>query len=135
MKLFSSPSQKIGEIGEKSVIKYLNNHNFKIIERNWTKKCGELDIIAKKDEVLHFIEVKSIKFHMKQNLQKNDCFRPEENLTSHKIQRLKKTIELYWNYSEKKGIKIEEWQFDLFCVYLDAENNVIKIEIFEDLII
>lgn len=38
---------------------YLLNSGFKIIERNFRSKYGEIDIIARKDDVLHFVEVKA----------------------------------------------------------------------------
>ncbi|MEI6093540.1 MAG: YraN family protein, partial [bacterium] len=60
MKIFTSKTQQTGEIGEQEAVNYLINKGFNIIERNYTRKWGELDIVAKKSNVLHFIEVKSI---------------------------------------------------------------------------
>ncbi len=39
--------------------KYLVSQGFEILEKNFHSKFGEIDIIAKKDDVLHFVEVKS----------------------------------------------------------------------------
>src|SRR3989344_3727604 len=52
--------QKIGQMGEDFACKYLEKNGYKIIERNYLKKWGELDIIAKKRGKIHFIEVKSV---------------------------------------------------------------------------
>ena len=41
-------------------MKHLVKHSFKILDRNYRKKWGEIDIVAKKDNILHFIEVKTI---------------------------------------------------------------------------
>ncbi len=47
-----------GEAAEDEVVKYLQKQGFKIIDQNWKTKWCEIDIIALKDEVLHFVEVK-----------------------------------------------------------------------------
>ena len=65
--------QKIGQIGENLAVRHLKNLGFKILDRNYRKKWGEIDIIAEIDKassifqkflhpkkILHFIEVKSV---------------------------------------------------------------------------
>ena len=59
-KIFTSKTQKTGEIGENIAVKFLVKHNFTILERNYTKKWGELDIVAEKQGKIYFIEVKSV---------------------------------------------------------------------------
>ncbi|MSN95694.1 YraN family protein [Campylobacter sp. FMV-PI01] len=44
---------------EDKAVNYLRNLNFEIIDRNFKSKFGEIDIIAKKNSVLHFVEVKA----------------------------------------------------------------------------
>ncbi len=60
VKQFTSKTQKIGEIGEKIAEMFLVKHDFTVIDRNFTHKLGEIDLVAKKDEKLYFFEVKSI---------------------------------------------------------------------------
>ena len=48
-KVFTSETQKIGEIGENIAVKFLVKHDFSILDRNYTKKWGEIDIVAEKD--------------------------------------------------------------------------------------
>ncbi len=50
---------KIGIAGEQLVADYLQQKGFTILERNYYKRFGEIDIIAKKDSVLAFVEVKT----------------------------------------------------------------------------
>ena len=53
-------SKEKGDFAEKRAISFLEDSNFKIIETNfYAKKLGEIDIIAKKDNIYHFCEVKS----------------------------------------------------------------------------
>lgn len=48
----------MGSLYEDEAVDYLISNGFKIIKRNYTCKIGEIDIIAFKDDVLRFIEVK-----------------------------------------------------------------------------
>lgn len=54
-----SKSQKGGAKGERRAALYLRLHGYRIVERNWLFNRKEIDIIARKGEVLAFIEVKS----------------------------------------------------------------------------
>lgn len=47
-----------GKFGEDTAVEFLTTQNYRILERNFRIKLGELDIIAIKDEVLYAIEVK-----------------------------------------------------------------------------
>ena len=60
MKKFTSKTQKVGEIGEKIAEMFLVKHGFTILERNFTCKAGEIDIICQKGNKVHFVEVKSV---------------------------------------------------------------------------
>ncbi|EQB39583.1 hypothetical protein M947_06210 [Sulfurimonas hongkongensis] len=52
-------SRAKGNIAEDRACAYLDENGFMIIERNFYSRFGEIDIIATKESVLHFIEVKS----------------------------------------------------------------------------
>lgn len=56
MKIFNK--QK-GDIGENIAENYLKRQGYKIIRRNFKTKVSEIDIIAVKDKILTFVEVKS----------------------------------------------------------------------------
>ncbi|NCA94220.1 MAG: hypothetical protein EOM84_03470, partial [Sphingobacteriia bacterium] len=80
----------MGLLGEDVACKYLAKHGFTVIERNYTRKWGEIDIIAIKDEVLYFIEVKSRKvnkYFFEENYKffTNQDIRPEENMHAWKM--------------------------------------------------
>ena len=52
--------REFGDIGEDIVCKFLLRKGYKIIERNYLKPWGEIDIIAENDKSLVFVEVKSV---------------------------------------------------------------------------
>lgn len=67
MPLFSTkkspypPKKTLGTQGEDYAAQYLINKGFKIIERNFRVRGGEIDLIGLKERELHFIEVKTRK--------------------------------------------------------------------------
>ncbi|GAX86971.1 putative endonuclease [Lebetimonas natsushimae] len=73
-----------GNIAENEAVQYLKSKKFKIIKRNFYTKFGEIDIIAFKNGVFHFIEVKSGK-----------NFEPIYNITSSKLNRIIKSAYVY----------------------------------------
>ena len=56
---FMSKQQKLGNLGEDTACLFLENLGYKILERNWRFSKAEIDIIAKENEVLIFVEVKA----------------------------------------------------------------------------
>lgn len=70
-------SRSKGNEGEERAVRYLQDRGFHIVDRNYTKKGGELDIVARKEGVLRFVEVKS-----------GSGFDPVQNLTPQKLRRV-----------------------------------------------
>jgi len=60
--------REIGQIGESVVCRFLKKQDFQIIKRNYWKKWGEIDIIAKKSDILHFVEVKTVSYENPENV-------------------------------------------------------------------
>ncbi|MBI5357674.1 YraN family protein [Candidatus Saccharibacteria bacterium] len=48
----------LGAAAEDEVKKFLSKNRYKILDSNWKTKWCEIDIVAKKDKVIHFVEVK-----------------------------------------------------------------------------
>ena len=80
----------IGKDFETRAVNYLRSNQFEIIDINYfAKKLGEIDIIAKKNSVYHFVEVKSC-----QN------FEAIYNITPQKLHKLYRSIELYLKHKK-----------------------------------
>ena len=122
--------QRIGRLGEDEATRWLKKEGFKIIERNYWKPWGEIDIIAQKGQALHFVEVKTVCLE-RGELARFDRYEPEDNIHPWKLKRLSKAVESY--LLEKYGDKDEEdpdWQMDALCLYLEkGSEKVLKIEI------
>lgn len=74
-----------GNLAEEKGCDYLRSHGFRIIDRNVYNRFGEIDIIAIKDNVLHFVEVKSAQSYEQ----------AVNNITASKLQKLNRTIQTY----------------------------------------
>lgn len=134
MKNFTSKSQKVGELGEDIACKFLMKHHFDILERNYTKKWGEIDIIAQKEDKLYFVEVKSVSCVTLPDFKDENPFtkRPEENMHPWKMRRLSRTIQTYLIH---KRIGNTPWQFDLLLVYIDMTNRTARVRTLENVIL
>ena len=96
---------EVGKLGESIATKFLTDKGHIIIERNYLKKCGEIDIITQKDNITHFVEVKTTSDINKSKdnsdtktsytSNKFDYWRPEEMVHTNKIQRLRRVISIY----------------------------------------
>ena len=140
-KVFTSETQKIGELGENIATKFLVKHDFSILDRNYTKKWGEIDIIAEKASKLYFIEVKSVSretlntFIPKSYNDSDERYqhRPEDNMHPWKLKRMSRTIQTY--LLSKKIPDEKEWQVDLLVVYLCQKEKRARVKVVSDIIL
>ena len=137
-KVFTSDTQKTGEIGENIAVRFLMKHNFLILERNYTKKWGEIDIIAEKDEKLYFIEVKSVSRETLADVTHEtiDQYNPEDNMHPWKLKRLSRVIQTYLLSKDlDEKAKEIDWQVDLLVVFLSKKEKKAKIKVVSDIIL
>ena len=85
-------TQKIGKFGEDEAVKYLEQKGYKISDRNFSCKRGEIDIIALDKNEIVFIEIKA-RISLKYGL-------PSEAVTKQKIKHLCRTAR-YFLYKNK----------------------------------
>lgn len=104
-----------GILGEQIAIEFLEQQGYRILERNYTEKSGEIDIISQKNNVIVFVEVKrrtGAKFG-------NGL----ESVTPDKIRRIIKTAELYLL---RKRMSDCCCRFDILIVGADEVKEHIK---------
>ena len=134
--------QKIGKIGEDYACQYLKNHGYQVIERNYLKKWGEIDIVTRKDKKVHFVEVKTvsrdtiINTEIRTNNVNHETsgeYRPEDNMHPWKLKRLGRAVQ---SYLLDRDIPDDmEWQFDVVTVYLDFNKRLINVFLLEDIVL
>jgi len=132
--------QHIGELGEGIACRFLMKQGHKIRDRNYRKKWGEIDIISEKDNIIHFIEVKSVS---RETLPTNvndetEGYRPEDNVHPWKLKRIYRTIQTYLLdkkvHLAQRGEDETEWQIDIIAVFLNIKTRKAKVRITENII-
>jgi len=129
--------QKVGKIGEDYACDYLKKQGFTILERNYLKKWGEIDIVAKKGSKIHFVEVKSVSREISDikvsDETSNDIYRAEDNMHPWKLQRLGRAVQ---SYLLDRDVSDEtEWQFDLLTVHIDMSKGLHRVFVLEDIVL
>ena len=115
--------RKLGDIGENIACEFLVKRGFRVIDRNYLRKWGEIDIIAEKDEILRFVEVKTVS--------RATQIKPEENVHPGKLRRIARACQTY--LLERRIDK--DWQIDVVTVRLDMKNHLAKCELIENIIL
>ncbi len=104
-----------GAYGEEIAANYLKKYGFTILDLNYLKKWGEIDIVARGTKGVRFVEVKTVSYETKQDLQaaiSRGTWRPEENVHYSKIQRLNRAIESWILEHNYEG----GWEIDVIAV-------------------
>lgn len=110
-----------GKRGEELAKTYLEKQGYKIVEQNWRTRYGEIDLVAKKGDLLVIVEVRTRvgeQFGM-----------PEETLNFQKRKRI------FWNatayLAKSKGFK--RCRIDAVCVVLDQNHELKRIAHYENI--
>ena len=122
----------VGDIGENIACDFLRKKGFEVVERNYLRKWGEIDIVAKKKGIIHFVEVKSVSHETKVgDVIHETGFRPEDNMHPAKLQRLFRTIQTYLLHKKLES----DFQLDLVTVQMDMRTQEARVELIENIVI
>jgi len=139
---------ELGKLGEDLACGYLVGKGYKVIERNFRKPWGELDIIAKSpDKTLVFVEVKTVRqcgnkfgnlfsypqlpnseitLHQAQyNPEQNKGIEPEMQLTNAKLKKMKRTASLYVGDNPDLINEAKGWRLDLLALVIKDISELI----------
>ncbi len=104
----------LGKLGEEMAVEYLQKNGYDILETNWVFQKAEIDILAKKENILAVVEVKtrsSIEFGL-----------PQDFVKPKKIQLLVKAVNAY---VIENDLEIEV-RFDIIAISIKDKNFVIE---------
>lgn len=122
-------NKELGQFGEDIAVNFLLNKGYRILGRNyikiWTSRIkGEIDIVAKKNGIVSFIEVKT-------SLTSNN-FSPEDRVD---FKKQRKLARLSQSWLEENNISLESpWQIDVISVVTGAGKDGTSIFHFENIV-
>ncbi len=97
--------KQVGKENEELAQKFLENKGYHILDKNFSTRYGEIDIIAKKENILIFIEVRSKSY--------NHFGKPFETIDKNKIKKILKTAQ---TYISKENLDNFDIRFDVISI-------------------
>lgn len=112
---------KIGKEGERVAQEMLLNKGYKILEKNFQNKYGEIDIIAQKKEEIIFVEVRSKTGHKFGS--------PEDTISQKKKKQIKRNALAYMAFNNVPN----PYRVDIICIVFDNMMEVIRKKHYENI--
>ncbi len=104
---------KLGLEAEEAACRWLTEEGYRILDRNWRRPWGELDIVADRNGVVSFVEVKA-------SSRRQTGFDPFLRADGRKMHKVKRTAQT-WLSSHRYGPETE-WQMDIISVIMDPRG-------------
>jgi putative endonuclease len=121
--VMSDKRKALGNRGETLAAQRLESLGYAIRERNWRCPVGELDLVAERDGVLIFVEVRT---------RHGDKFgTPEESITPAKRAKL---LEVAQTYLEEHAEEDRNWRIDVVAIEIGKRNEVMRLDVIENAI-
>ena len=124
----------IGSLGESLAREWLTTKGYSVIDTNYRKSAGEIDIIAQKLAKIHFVEVKTVSYETINILRENvsrETYRPEDNVHFSKLKRLQRAIELWFLEHES----LSDFQIDVVTVKVVPREKYALVELIENVVL
>ena len=128
--MHKSKTSQTGAVGEDIACTFLVRKGFRIIEKNYRKPWGEIDIIAEKNNEVRFVEVKAVSGDLEKFSRESNTYRPEEQIHPAKLKKIVRTAQLYMAYKEDD----REYQIDAVGVILDPLTRNARCRLFEQIL-
>jgi putative endonuclease len=129
-----SQNKVVGNQGEHIAANHLKRKGFTLIEMNYLRPWGEIDVIVQKDNIIHFVEVKTVSYGTKVDLERavtRGTWRPEENVHAFKIRKLNRAIESWLADNRWDG----DWQIDVAAIRIVPRETYATIKIIDNIIL
>jgi len=125
------PSEKrqFGDKGEELAVNFLKRKGYRILERNYLEKWGEIDIVAAKTSGILKQKISAVVFAEVKTIKNGETFLAAQNVHRAKQERLIRTAQ---TYLAKKNLMSLPWQIDVLLVDFNPPSNSAKIEHLEN---
>lgn len=117
-------NKELGYLGENIAGRYLKSRGYTILDRNYKKLFGEIDLIVEKEDCINFVEVKT------KLSSGNNLFTPELRVDSKKISHISKVARVYLD--NKGWLGKREWQIDIVSVIISESDKKARIKHFQN---
>ena len=115
--------QRLGSWGERIARKYLEERGYRILETNYRRPEGEIDIVTQQGETLVFVEVRT---------RRGDVMGlPEESVTRSKQNKLREVAQSYLQWT---GQESASWRIDFVAVELTPAGRLKRVELIQNAI-
>ena len=123
--------KEAGRLGENIACEFLVRKGFKILDRNYRKPWGEIDIIAEKEGSVRFVEVKAVTRENISDISREIAdYQPEERVGPGKLNKIARTAEAFMNSSGDD----RDYQIDVVGVFLDMRERKARCRLFEQVL-
>jgi len=128
----------VGKLGEDVACEFLEGRGYRIRERNYLKRWGEIDIVGERSGELFFFEVKTVSDKIPEVERKKisrenyDTYKPEYNVGPEKIKRLSRVI---GTYLAEKNMSDRPWSFAVLSVLLNIKDRVARVKFLKDIVL
>ncbi len=125
--------KRVGQIGENIATRLIKEQGYTILDRNYRKKIGEIDIIAEKNGTILFFEVKTA--YLREGEPKSfQWVFLEEKITPRKQGKIRKVAMLYLNEKHVDASKIS-MSVGTICIAIRRDFEVFSFKILKDVVV
>jgi putative endonuclease len=118
---------QLGAVGEQLAAEHLLRRGFKIVERNYRTRWGELDIIAVKDRTIVFCEVKTRVLRRGPNGIDPEARDPLESVHARKRSKIRR-LAARWLVERQERPRADELRFDAIGIAVDATGSLLRLD-------
>jgi putative endonuclease len=111
--------RRLGALGEQLALEHLERLGWKLVERNYRTRAGEIDLIVHDDKTVVFVEVKTASARA--------GVRPFERLDALKRRRVR-WIAAAWLRERRNRPRFDALRFDAVAVVVDSHEQLVAIE-------
>lgn len=116
----SGARRRLGQMGERLAAARLENCGYRIVERNFRCRYGEIDLIASEGQDLVFVEVKTRRGTV--------CGLPEEAITSRKARTLQTVASHYLDLHQLADCS---WRIDIVAIQFSSDGKLEEIRVYQ----